>query len=453
MNIIKSDRRQFLASLGAAGLFFATRGLFAEALTLTPEQTIGPYYPDRLPLDLDNDLLVINDAITPAIGTISWVHGRVLTSSGSPVRGALVEIWQADNNGAYIHSASPITNRDRNFQGYGKFLTGSSGEYLFRTVKPGLYPGRTRHIHYKITMPNNNSITTQLYVLGETLNNNDGVLNGIRDTTQRNSVIKAWTPIVGSAVGECDVNFDIVLNYTPTDNASVTKPTLVSMYSVVNGASFYPGVASGSWITVFGNGLSKTTRTWTNEDIVNNKLPEKLDNVSVLVNNKPADVYYVSPTQLNVLAPTDSSTGQVQVSVSNENGVSSSVSVDMAPFQPAFFNSSDEYVSAVRPDGSYVGPDSPAKSGETLLLYGTGFGPTNPTVAAGEVMQAPAALANAVKVQIDNTLAQVDYAGLISPGLYQFNIVVPQVQNGDHAVTAEVGGIRTLKIAKLKVSS
>jgi protocatechuate 3,4-dioxygenase beta subunit len=114
----------FLRSAAAGGAFFTTRGLFAEQLVLTPDQTLGPYYPDRLPLDKDNDLLIINDAITPDIGSITWLSGRVLDSRGEPVRGAAVEIWQADNNGAYIHSASPIRNRDMNFQGYGAFVTG-----------------------------------------------------------------------------------------------------------------------------------------------------------------------------------------------------------------------------------------------------------------------------------------------------------------------------------------
>src|SRR5262249_15410019 len=182
-----------------------------KALPLTPEQTIGPYYPDKLPLDLDNDLLVINSNITPAVGEIAWVSGRILDQRGQPVRGALVEIWQADNNGAYIHSASPIANRDGNFQGYGRFETGSNGEYLFRTVKPGLYPGRTRHIHYAVTAPGQARFTTQLYVAGESLNSTDGVLNGIGDAAQRSSVIVPWVAISGSQVGEIAAKFDIQL--------------------------------------------------------------------------------------------------------------------------------------------------------------------------------------------------------------------------------------------------
>ena len=137
------NRRHFLTALTAGGLFFTERGAFAQALVLTPAQTEGPYYPNQLPLDQDNDLLVINDKITPAAGTVAWMSGRVLASDGSPVRNAVVEIWQADNVGSYIHTQGALNGqRDSNFQGYGKFETASSGQYLFRTIKPGLYPGR-----------------------------------------------------------------------------------------------------------------------------------------------------------------------------------------------------------------------------------------------------------------------------------------------------------------------
>jgi protocatechuate 3,4-dioxygenase beta subunit len=150
MNASLHNRRKFLRGVGLGGVLFAVPGAFAQQLVLTPAQTLGPYYPDRLPLDRDNDLIIISDNITPAIGEITWLSGRVLDQRGQPVRGATVEIWQADNNGAYIHTQSPIGNRDGNFQGYGRFVTGSTGEYLFRTVKPGLYPGRTRHIHFQM---------------------------------------------------------------------------------------------------------------------------------------------------------------------------------------------------------------------------------------------------------------------------------------------------------------
>src|SRR5215831_4058294 len=115
-----TSRRQFFAHVGAAGLasaFFNMPGAFAQALITTPEQTEGPYYPITLPLDTDNDLLVINSNITSAVGTIMYLSGRVLDVNGNPIRDAHVEIWHADNSGAYIHPASTgYATRDLNFQ-------------------------------------------------------------------------------------------------------------------------------------------------------------------------------------------------------------------------------------------------------------------------------------------------------------------------------------------------
>src|SRR5436190_4631674 len=98
------SRRLFLGTIGVS--LFTTRGLFAEELIRTPAQTEGPFYPDKLPLDTDNDLLIVNDTITPAVGQVTHMTGRILDGSGSPLRNAVVEIWQCDNNGAYLHSGS-----------------------------------------------------------------------------------------------------------------------------------------------------------------------------------------------------------------------------------------------------------------------------------------------------------------------------------------------------------
>ncbi len=455
-----TGRRRFLATLGMGGLYYTVRGAFAQELVLTPAQTLGPFYPDRLPLDLDNDLLVINDAITPGVGEIAWVSGRVLDRRGQPVRGALVEIWQTDNNGAYIHTASPITNRDRNFQGYGKFLTGSSGEYLFRTVKPGIYPGRTRHIHFAITAPGEPRFVTQLYVRGESLNANDGVLNGIRDTAQRDSVIVPWVGVPGSRIGELAALFDIVLGFTPVENAASSRPTLVSMGGVVHAGTLNPGAASGSWVALFGDNLASVTRSWRASDIANGKLPESLEGVSVRINNKPAFVQYVSPKQLNVLAPADSASGSVPVTVTNAGGSSDPVAVDFQVFQPGFFLLPQEYVAAVHADGAVVGPAGlidglrtlPAQPGEQVILFGTGFGPTSPATPAGEVVLDAAPLANPVTLRIDTVAVDFAFAGVSGVGLYQFNVTVPDLPDGDHAVTAEIAGVRTAKIARIRIT-
>lgn len=453
-------RRRFLATLGFGGLFFVKPGLFAQQLTQTPPMTIGPYYPDRMPLDLDNDLVRINDNITPAVGQISWISGRVLGRNGLPLRNALVEIWQADNNGAYIHSNSPTGNRDGNFQGYGKFLTGSTGSYLFRTVKPGLYPGRTRHVHAQITAASGERLVTQLFIEGESLNTNDGVLNGVRDQAQRSLVVRPWTPVPDSPIGELAVSWDIVFGLTPADPSTASRPTILAQNGVVNGAGFQSGITPGAWLTIFGDDLSKTTRTWNPEtEIINGQLPTTLDGVSVTINGKPAPIFYVSPTQLNVQAPSDVVTGPVQVVVRNSDGASDPVTATIQTVLPGFFLFDRSYLAAIRPDGSYVGPSgllsglttTPAKPGEIVSLFGTGFGPTNPDVNAGEVFRGSASLNNSIEVRFGSTYAEVRFAGLSSTGLYQLNIVVPNVADGDHDVRATVAGVRTQPLARLRV--
>ena len=209
------DRRQFLKWIaigGATGALFGVRGAFAEELVRTPPQTEGPYYPIQLPLDRDNDLVIVNDNVTPAIGQIVELNGRVLTPAGNPIRNATVEIWQADNTGAYLHPRSMgYQTRDVNFQGYGMFETGSTGEYRFRTIKPGLYTGRTRHIHFKIRAAGHPLLTTQCYFQGEPQNSSDSVLRRIRGERERNSVIIPLLPLADSLIGTTTGRFDIVL--------------------------------------------------------------------------------------------------------------------------------------------------------------------------------------------------------------------------------------------------
>jgi len=214
-------RRNFLRNfaVGAAALsasHFFTRGAFAQELVRTPAQTEGPFYPDHLPLDTDNDLIVINDAITPAVGEITHLSGRILDSHGEPLRNMLVEIWQVDHNGAYLHSGTTNKEkRDKNFQGFGRFMTGSSGEYYFRTVKPVPYPGRTPHIHFALKAKGMEKFTTQCYVKGHPGNEKDGIWRGIKDTKARESVTIDFAPIKTSRIGELAAKFDVVLGFTP----------------------------------------------------------------------------------------------------------------------------------------------------------------------------------------------------------------------------------------------
>jgi protocatechuate 3,4-dioxygenase beta subunit len=217
------SRRRLLTQIGAgaAALTIARLfepGVFADELEKrrrTPAMTEGPFYPDHLPLDTDNDLLIVNDSLTPAVGDVTHLTGRVLDGRGNPVRNATVEIWQCDHSGAYLHShGSPTGKRDPNFQGYGRFMTSSTGEYYFRTIKPVPYPGRTPHIHFKVNVQGRNQLTTQCFINGEPRNDKDGIYRHV-DSKLRDLVNVDFKPIKDSKIGELAANFDMLLGYTP----------------------------------------------------------------------------------------------------------------------------------------------------------------------------------------------------------------------------------------------
>lgn len=216
--------------LGAVGVsLFTTRGLFAEQLLLpTPALTEGPFYPDRLPLDQDNNLIVINDSITPAVGEITHLTGRVLTANGSPVNNATVEIWQCDANQVYLHSADSdrkSDQQDKQFQGFGRFTTASSGEYRFRTIKPVPYPGRPApHIHVKVKQGDRELLTTQFMIRNHPGNLRDGVYSGVGDLVDRELILADFVPIPDSKTGELACRWDIVLGRTPDERELERRP-------------------------------------------------------------------------------------------------------------------------------------------------------------------------------------------------------------------------------------
>jgi protocatechuate 3,4-dioxygenase beta subunit len=209
----------FLGTLGAA--FFTTRGAFAEELMRTPALTEGPFYPDKLPLDTDNDLIIVSDRLTPAVGEITQLTGRVLDANGQPIKNALIEIWQCDANAVYLHSADSSrkqSQQDKNFQGYGKFETASDGGYRFRTIKPVPYPGRpSPHIHFKISRNGREVLTSQIFIEGHEGNRQDGVFAALRDPLDRALCMTDFNPIAGSKTGELAAKFDVVIGRTPDE--------------------------------------------------------------------------------------------------------------------------------------------------------------------------------------------------------------------------------------------
>jgi protocatechuate 3,4-dioxygenase, beta subunit len=216
------SRRKMIQQATFTAAALTTPGLFAESLDQTVRQTAhqteGPFYPNKLPLDTDNDLLVVNNSITPAVGKVTHLTGRVLNLSGKPVRNAVVEIWQVDHNGVYIHTEARDREKlDKNFQGFGRFLTNNKGEYYFRTIKPVQYGPRTSHIHLAVMQNSKRMLTTQIYTKGDTRNQRDRILNSITDTKARELLIADYKPIKGSATGELAVNFDVIIGATPED--------------------------------------------------------------------------------------------------------------------------------------------------------------------------------------------------------------------------------------------
>jgi protocatechuate 3,4-dioxygenase beta subunit len=210
------SRRGFIRQASFAAGLFAVPGLFAEELmrkTAFVEE--GPFYPYKLPLDTDNDLIIVNDSITPAVGEITHLSGRLLDAKGDPIRNAIIEIWEVDHTGVYLADRDHQSKFDANFQGFGRFLTGSTGEYYFRTIKPVSYPGRRApHIHFKVKMKGREPWTTQLFVKGFPTNDQDGIWRSIGDEKARASVSANFAPIKGSRIGELSARFDIVLGLT-----------------------------------------------------------------------------------------------------------------------------------------------------------------------------------------------------------------------------------------------
>lgn len=228
-----SSRRGFLAFSGRTFAAIAGGSVLAPAawaeLVATPAFTEGPFYPNKLPLDTDNDLLILNESTNHAIGEITHLTGQVLRKSGEPLRNAVVEIWQCDSNGAYLHTGTNnADSRDKNFQGYGRFLTDSKGAYYFRTIKPVPYPGRTPHIHFAISQNGQRVLTTQMFVKGHPQNERDGVFRSAGEGAALETVQADFTPLPDSKLGELTANFDIVLGRTAAEGDDGKFPGIVA---------------------------------------------------------------------------------------------------------------------------------------------------------------------------------------------------------------------------------
>ncbi len=242
--------------------------------------------------------------------------------------------------------------------------------------------------------------------------------------------------------------------FTFTQEGQAATRPVIAAAGIVNGTSFDRGVAPGTWLTIQGWNLSATTRIWNQSDFNGSSLPTSLDGVRVTIGGIPAYVYFISPTQLNVLAADGLEQGYGNVIVTNAAGTSDPRLASIRTMDPGLFQFDPEqraYVAAVHPDGAFVGkPDlfggavatRPALPLEDILLYGSGFGPTDPPTPSGQLVPVATPLARPVVVLIGGRVAQVKYAGLISSGLVQLNIVIPDgLPAGDYEVEIFVDGV------------
>lgn len=223
--------------------------------------------------------------------------------------------------------------------------------------------------------------------------------------------------------------------------------------NVANAVSGSPTIAPNTWVEIDGVNLAPNgdSRTWQSSDFAGAQMPVQLDKVSATVNGKSAYVYYISPTQVNILAPPDAISGPVKVVLTNNGAASAGFTAQAQSLSPSFFVfGGGPYVAAVHTNGTYIGPTTlypgsttPAKPGETVVLYANGFGQTNVPVASGSVVQS-GSLSPLPVIRIGGVTATVSFAGLVYPGEFQFNVTIPaSLSNGDQPVTATHGGVST----------
>ena len=213
------SRRQVLSMAVAAGgvaMSGALSSVFAQALKRTPGEILGPFYPVLRSVEKAADLTTIPGKPGRAAGQVIHVMGRVVNVEGQPVKGARIELWQANTHGRYIHpSDTNPAPLDPNFEGFAAQTTDAEGRYRFKTIKPGAYPAnptwmRPPHLHFDVT-GKLNRVVTQMYFPGEPLNDKDILLQNIR-ANKEGLIAKVLPPTSDVEPDSLIVVWDIVLD-------------------------------------------------------------------------------------------------------------------------------------------------------------------------------------------------------------------------------------------------
>jgi uncharacterized protein (TIGR03437 family) len=318
-----------------------------------------------------------------------------------------------------------------------------------------------------------------------TLNENPTATGGLFAFSLTTGANCAWTASTANAFirlvrttgsGPTSIGFALEPNNTNVPRAgsvtvagrtvSFTQPALAAgaplITGIANGASFGPFITSGSWVTITGTSLATATRIWRDADFNGQNLPTRLDDTSVTFNGIPGLVYFISPTQINALAP-DGLTGDTAIVVVRRGTIESNAfTVTTTGHAPAFFQlgaQTGNFIAAVHADGvlaakpgTFPGLNTrSAKPGEVLLLFTTGLGPTEPATPAARIVAAPAGLAARSRVLIGGTPATILFAGKVSSGLYQLNILIPEITPADWPIEIAIDGRRSQASALLTV--
>jgi uncharacterized protein (TIGR03118 family) len=222
--------------------------------------------------------------------------------------------------------------------------------------------------------------------------------------------------------------------------------------SALNAAQVTAGVAANTYVTIKGNNLAATKRSWAAADFgsTGNALPTSLDGVSVTLNGEPAYIIYISPVQINLLTPTDlPATGRITVQVTNGTLAGSTIDVTPQAVAPSFFLwDTASHIAATHANGAYIGtatstpPGTPAAPGETVVLWGNGFGATNPAAVNGQVLAGAAPMVQTPTISFNGINGTVAFAGLTLTGLFQFNVTIPSNSaDGEVVVLATTMGV------------
>jgi uncharacterized protein (TIGR03437 family) len=486
-------RRQALALLGSgatavllgrAAATTAAPDATLACVAATPQVTEGPYWVDEKLFRSDIRTDPATGVARPGVPLALTIN--VQNSSGSgcvPLAGAYVDIWHCDAIGIYSDepaynpgggTGTVVTSGQRFLRGYQ--ITDDKGQVQFLTIYPGWYSGRTIHIHVRVrTYSGNTTLSndvTQIF-FDEATNNvvmAQAPYSGRttpRDTTNSNDNVYAGAQNPSrmlATLTQSGLGYAAAITLGVTMQTAAASAPAISSGGVAEAAGGSAGVTPGSWTSIYGSGLASATRTLSASDVVNNTLPTTLGGVGVKIDGKDAYPYFVSSTQINVLAPADSNLGSVLVTVTNSAGTSSAVAATMQSVLPGLFTASN-YVRAVGPsDGVIVNGTGAAEGGaavtaaakaaDILELYGTGFGPATGAPDAGQVFTGAYPTTNAVTVTIGGQPAAVSFAGLVGPGLYQINVAVPTgLAAGDNPIVATVAGLKSQATALLKIAS